>query len=368
MINLKRQGLIQDFFITSPSLFDVPDEMAFDVVWLQRPTNSMLVDHLEKRIGSQYLVDLDDLLIGRPSYVNQRLFNRHVVLDAIRRCKILTVTSLRLAKLIEKHAGPHIMEKVMVCPNGFEFAPQIRQPSRPVAILISSSDTLALSTSKEAFVRAITKFSILHSLPVYYFGDPDTFSVDRFSGSLFFGKIGFWHYHALLASFPTMIGAAPLETFADEATLDFINGKSDIKMIDFGGFGHPSVYSNAPPYTDTDLKAGIIVENSEKAWLEGLAAVYNDAWQKLDHDQHNVIQKRNMNRLAAECWYEAILKARLPQAVKGSCLKFPGGTVSSLMNQARHILFSQDHFARRSLERRAPSVLKSIARKFLGES
>jgi hypothetical protein len=368
LTNLKRQGLIRDFFVTSPALFDIPDNAGFDVVWLQRPTNLFLVEHLENKIGSHYLVDLDDLLIGSPSYLNQSLSNRNVVLKAIQRCRVLTVTSLRLARLIEKVADVHIMEKVVVCPNGFEFAFHVRQPSRPVGVILSSSDALPMMTSKEPFVQALAKFSKTYHLPVYYFGESDPILRGQFSTGIFFGKVDFWYYHALLASFPPMIGVAPLETTADAHTLDFVAGKSDIKMVDFGGFGHPSVYSNAPPYTDTDLSAGITVENSENGWQDGLIAVHQTMWRKLDVDQDRIVQKRNMSRLAAECWYEAILKSRLPKAVKGSYLKFSGGTTRFLMNAARHVLFSQDHFSRRSLEKNAPSMLVKVVRKFLGES
>lgn len=368
LTNLKRQGLIQDFFVTSPSLFDVPDDMSFDVVWLQRPTNRFLVEHLEKRIGSRYLVDLDDLLMGTPSYAKKRLFNGDVLVEAIQRCQVLTVTSIRLAGLIEKYAGMSIMDKTVLCPNGFEFAFGLREPSQPSGILLASSDSLAMTTSKESFCLALEKFSKKHCLPVCYFGDEDPTLRGQLSNIVFMGKLGFWHYHALLASFPPMIGLAPLETTADAATLDFINGKSDVKMVDFGGFGHPSVYSNATPYTDTDLTAGVVVENSEKGWLGGLTTVFEDEWRRLDQDQQGILRKRNMNKLAAECWHAALLKARLPEPVQGSCLKFSGGRSTKLMNQARHILFSQDHFARRSLEQKSPSFLVGIARKFLGES
>ncbi len=50
---------------------------------------------------------------------------------------------------------------------------------------------------------------------------------------------------------------------ADQADLDFINAKSDVKMVEFGGFGHPSIYSDAQPYAGSDLQCGTIVPNDE---------------------------------------------------------------------------------------------------------
>ena len=68
LLNMKRQGLIDGYFITNPTLFDVPDQFAFDVVWIQRGATSRLIEHLERKIHSRYLLDLDDFLIGKPSY------------------------------------------------------------------------------------------------------------------------------------------------------------------------------------------------------------------------------------------------------------------------------------------------------------
>ncbi len=35
--------------------------------------------------------------------------------------------------------------------------------------------------------------------------------------------------------------------------MDFVNAKSDIKLVDYVGYGHCCVCSNAAPYADTDL-------------------------------------------------------------------------------------------------------------------
>ena len=69
LINLKKRGLIDGYYVTDPTLFDVPDEYFFDVVWLQRVRNSKLIAHLGQVIDNNYLYDLDDFMIGMPSYI-----------------------------------------------------------------------------------------------------------------------------------------------------------------------------------------------------------------------------------------------------------------------------------------------------------
>ncbi len=52
-------------------------------------------------------------------------------------------------------------------------------------------------------------------------------------------------YHSALAGPPALLGIAPLETEGDPDTVEFVSGKSDVKMAEYGGFGHPAVYSAA---------------------------------------------------------------------------------------------------------------------------
>ena len=69
LLNLKKQGLIDNYFITNHTLFDVPEDFCFDVVWLQRVSDPRLINHLATKIDNNYLYDLDDFLIGSPSYI-----------------------------------------------------------------------------------------------------------------------------------------------------------------------------------------------------------------------------------------------------------------------------------------------------------
>jgi len=89
LMNLKRQGLIEDYYVTNPSLFDVPSDFPIDVVWLQRISSSRLLDHLSKVIDNQYLYDLDDLLISNARYNGRELIDQGAVEEAVRRCSVL---------------------------------------------------------------------------------------------------------------------------------------------------------------------------------------------------------------------------------------------------------------------------------------
>lgn len=157
-----------------------------------------------------------------------------------------------------------------------------------------------------------------YDLPVYCFGhfkDPISMEIQNL---IELGPVPFFHHKTLLGALPPLIGVAPLETKADQSDLDFINSKSDLKMVEFGGFGHPSVYSNAEPYFDTDLQCGVITPNDESSWFDAMEFIYREKWKDLDKEQAGVVEARNMDRIASKCWYEAIKKVQMDRPLKGS--------------------------------------------------
>jgi hypothetical protein len=368
LFNLKKQGFVEDYFITDPSLFDVPDDFSFDVVWLQRCNDPRLRDHLETKIGSHFLYDLDDLLIGNAAYREDRLPHKEVILDSMKRCRVLTVTSMRLARLLEAHAGIPLQDKVVVCPNALEFSPGAKTPARPSGLLLASSEALALLESRAEVLSAARDFSKRHGLPVYYFGPKSEVIASSFPSVSSFGLLGFWHYHAILASLQPMIGLAPLETRGDRETQEFVAGKSDIKMLDFGGFGHPAVYSNALPYVDTDLKAGLVVENRADAWQDALETIHSRLWESLDAEQSEIVMRRNMDRIAAEHWSEALKKARLPEPLQGRSIRLSSGRIGFFKGAVKHMVFSQDHTFLKRLQERIPAPAMRLLRRLLLES
>jgi hypothetical protein len=364
LLNLKRQGLIADYFITNPLLFDLPDDFVFDVVWLQRVDDPALLNHLAEKIDSRYLFDLDDLLVGRASYRGIDLVCQQAVLEAIRKCRILTVTSTRLGSILERYVGLPLGEKTLICPNGFEFSSQIRIPAKPTGIILTSSDKLPLNTSFSQVMDGLAEFTGRHDLPIYYFGRHPEEVSSRLRHLICLGLVPYWHYQALLAAWPPMIGMAPLETVADPDTLDFISCKSDVKMVEFGGHGHPGVYSQAPPYVDSDLQAGVLVENTAAAWLEGLERLYRDLWQRLAEDQRHIIERSNMTRIARQCWFAAISAVRLPRPLAGREIKFSTGKIGYFLRAFRHLVYEQDYLFLKRLQRQIPPVLMKIIKKF----
>ncbi len=365
LLTLKRQGLIADYFVTDPTLFNVPDDQLFHALWLQRVRFSDLIGHLEERVGSAYLYDIDDFMLGSPSYLSKSELHGETVAKAIRACRVLTVPSVRLAAMLEADIGVKLSQKVVVCPQSFDFPATLRTPYRPRGVLLTNSDALPLFANRASFTAAVRQFIERYDLPLYHVGTPFSGLESQGGRVISLGRLPFWQYHFLLASMPPLIGLAPLETAGDKDTLEFIRGKSDIKMVAYGGFGHPSLYSNAAPYTDTDIKAGLIVENSFTSWRDGLETAFRESWRTLDVEQRNITAKRHIDVIARDNWYIALEKAALDQPILGKTVKYSTGRLRYWQGAVRHMILSQDHAFRRDLQKNIPDFAIRMLRRFL---
>jgi hypothetical protein len=293
------------------------------------------------------------------------LSHKEVIRDFIKQCRVLVVTSIRLGQLLERYVGTPLKDKIVVCPNALEFPAGLKPPTPPKGLLLVSSEAVALVDSQAEVLSAVAQFSEQHHLPIYYFGPRNRLIESLFSTVSAFGLVGFWQYHTILTSIPQMIGLAPLETQGDQKTLDFVNGKSDIKMLDFGGLGHPAVYSRAAPYVDTDIQAGLVVENRAEDWRDALEKIYSRLWKALDAEQAEIMKARNMDRIAGICWVEALRRSRLPNPLTGREIRFSSRSVSFFVNAAKHMVFSQDHLFLKRLQERLPSPLMRALRRLI---
>jgi hypothetical protein len=112
-----------------------------------------------------------------------------------------------------------------------------------------------------------------------------------------------------------------LETVADEETLDFVAGKSDLKMLLFDGYGHPGVYSDAPPYADSPLRTGAqVIPNTYAGWVEALEYQYREGWRSARERSERIRAERHIDRVARESWMPALEEARLSKPMSGADL------------------------------------------------
>jgi len=323
---LKRAGLIDGYVVTDASLRGAPRSGLFDVVWLQRGADAALARHLAARLPGGFLLDVDDHLLCRPAYLAaDDLPKAGALTEALTACRVLTVPSSRLAGLLERRAGASLAGKARTCPNAVAFGGgEPRRPQRPVAVLLTQGHRLALTVSEGDVLGAIAEFAARRRLPLWCLGaqSPALVAAAARAGAALsrLAPRSYRQYHADLAAGPVLLGVAPLETRGDPATNEFVSGKSDIKMVEFGGYGHPAVYSRAAPYVDTDIGCGRRAENEYAAWTAALEDIYEDGWHALAAEQRAVWERRDLKRVAEESWWPALESARLEEPVDAATL------------------------------------------------
>jgi hypothetical protein len=320
---LRRQGLIADYAITDASLRGIPRGGSFDVIWLQRGVDPVLTRLLAERFNGEFLLDIDDHLLCRPEYLAAHEFpSPEPVKDALRSCRVLTTASLRLCRLLEARSGVPLLHKTKVCLNSTELASvPVREPRPPDAVLLTQGHRLALVESAAHVLGAVGDFCARHALPLCYFGPPvqqlSPLADHLLRNVVTAGELPLAAYHEVLASLPTMLAVAPLETAGDEQTVEFVAGKSDVKMIEYGGHGHFGVYSDAPPYADSDLKIGHLAQNTYDAWSAALEHALVDGWRHSATEQADVLNLRDIDEVARTSWHPAVQSARMEHPVGG---------------------------------------------------
>jgi glycosyltransferase involved in cell wall biosynthesis/FtsZ-binding cell division protein ZapB len=315
---LHRQGLVDGMRVVGCSLHELEqDHNAYDVILTQRTLPRALYDLLDN-LSLNFALEVDDNLLARASYRTED--PEFGIAYGLRRCKAVTMPNPRLVRALERYTGVPLASKAFITPNALPFpAGTADRPAEPPSQIIwIQSDIAALDRSRNAVVSAVEKFSNEHDLPVVLIGK-NVLKRPQFRNQVVMGEIDFTANLQLLATAPLSLGVAPLETQADSETLDFIAGKSDLKILLFAGYGHTGVYSAAPPYTDSPLQKGLsIIDNSAADWRDALEYEFREGWKHIAAIARDIQAERNIDKIARENWAPALEAAKLSRPVTGA--------------------------------------------------
>ncbi len=231
---LRCQGLIGDYLATDnlqePRVLS--DTTTYDAVWIQRRMpfeRQKALFHL-----GGYLFDIDDNLLARQTYQASSLSIPFEQDLALREASSVVTSTPRLAHYLENRVG-NLLGKTFVIPNSIRFpTPELSKPiTRPSGILWVSSDNPPIfSEQRKAVVAAICDFAEQHELPIYVVGRADR-AFDTAVNLRHLGEMDFSHYLRFLDHEPILLAVSPVQTIADQHTMEFINSKSDIKMVEY---------------------------------------------------------------------------------------------------------------------------------------
>lgn len=278
----------------------------FGSAWVQRSFDPLVKLFLQA-LGQPYVYDLDDLLLVSPSY--RPAFpaeSASTVRGLIAGARVFSCATGRLAALAQKHGAEGAVRKAVVTPN---LAADVRAAVGAARCVVwASSDAPALAGSRREVERAVRDFCVAHGLKLLCLGAPPPPSFRR--AGIAVEHVGLLSYPAYLARLRDAapgILVGPLETGAEGPTQDFIDAKSDIKVIEALQAGLVGVFSRAAPYLESDLAPSILCENDYRSWLDGL----EQARALCARPRHVAVpDARSLAGSGVSAWAEALRRAR----------------------------------------------------------
>ena len=248
---------------------------AFSALWVHRAADRRL--HLLLRLLDRpFGYDIDDNLLAVPEY--RERFGRgsqETVQALIRGAAVLSASTARLVSLLQAASGVRLADRAVVTPNLALGQPAAIEPGLPRAVIWVSSDAPALTGTRQAVELAVRDFCAAHRLRLICMGAAPSATLRDAGFPLeHVGILPHGAYLDYLRALSPSILVCPLEAAAENGTQDFIDGKSDVKMLDAAEAGLVGVYSRAKPYTETGLGPHIMVENTQEGWLDGLERAY----------------------------------------------------------------------------------------------
>ncbi len=331
---LRARGSIQDYsvlcrgqivFSTAPA--EPPPTYA--AIWVQRSVDPA-VQLLLRTLRRPFVYDLDDNLLVSPGY--RPAFAAEATATAaalVREAAVVSCATARLGAALAE-AGPDAGARVVVTPN-LAFGPAIAVPGTARTVVWASSDAPALAGSRREVERAVRDFCRLHGLGLLCIGaaPPPAFA----AAGLRVEHVPLLPYPAYLARLRAAapgILVGPLETEGDAATQAFVDGKSDIKVIEAGLAGLVGVWSRALPYADSDLDPAILCDNSYEGWRDGLARAREACWTA---QARAWPVRRDAVATGLRPWATAVARARteLPAAELAAALRFVQAQAETLL-------------------------------------
>ena len=303
-------------FSTSPEQKDI----AFDAIWVQReivPISMVALITLSR----PFVYDIDDNLLVSPVY--RRAFSmEHMqsVRYLLQHCAMLSCSTVRLGQELQRAAMVPLVDKAIVTPNLSRGGAHARPVGPPGSVICVVSDSLPLTDSARVVILAIRDFCLNHGLRIVWIGmPPPDLLIEAAVSVQHVGTVSYSAYLPLLQSFAPAIMACPMETNGDQATQRFINGKSDIKLLEALSSGLVGVFSNASPYLESDLPGALLTENSYAAWYEALTRARELC--QLGGMPVEIPDERRASGLGLRPWFDALTRARLDTPLPASAFR-----------------------------------------------
>jgi glycosyltransferase involved in cell wall biosynthesis len=238
--------------------------------------------------GIPFIFDLGDPIFRTPALASDQ--EQAEFLERLELAAAVLAVSPRVVGHLEYRFGVKLAAKSFIVPSCLPFPAQSPIAVQPDRLLLFQDD---LRDAGE-IVESIEDFARAYALPVILIGHKAA-ARQRFTNQIESSCTDLQSLLHVLGDTPTGIGIGPLSG----SPADPMHAMSDSRMLLFGGFGHPGIYSAGTPHADSALQAcGMLVGNSRAEWMEALEFQYREGWKQAAQHARMIRQQRSAAEVA----------------------------------------------------------------------
>lgn len=280
-----------------------------DLIVMQRGASKKAaqITRICKNRGVPLIYDIDDLLTEIPDFLTHHkdlIKNRSNIMECLENATVATVSTQRLAVALGINH-----KKTFICPN---YAIHHTKPTsgnatkiRTSTIVFAASDRVKVDFILDALKHIQKKYK--EQVDFLFIG-PNCEKIRQHGLTGHFLEIIPYHqFRDFLSKLPNAIGAIPLDDSK------FSSCKSSVKYFDYSQAGVATVCSNNPPYSDTITSGenGVLVENTESAWISALEGLIQDKErrQKIATNAQNFVATQHNIQRSVDAWSIAVNQA-----------------------------------------------------------
>lgn len=236
-----------------------------------------------KKQGKRLIYETDDNLSRIPTYnPTHKYFTKEIIDDTIKTMKLCDVVTVSTEPLREFYSSYH--PNVVVLPNNMipEFLGKEPPPNKKFGeIRIGWAGSQTHSRDFNCISSAILEIASKYPQVKFVFfnwAPPDVEKALPQNQIMFVPGVSIDKYHKELLNLNLDIGLAPLEDNT------FNRGKSNLKVLEYGLLGVPTIASPVYPYSTTinhEVDGMLAAKNKHKKWVSCMEKLINNSEMRL---------------------------------------------------------------------------------------
>ena len=318
--------------VTSDESVTSKDILDNDIIIFLRSASiiSNLIMFIAKRCNKFSIYDIDDHFLEMPGYSTSQQIKKATkrIEYNIKNANLVTVSTDKIKSRLTR-----LNKNIKIIENSFNIHKYNQEKSKQetnnakknkiekkndkIRIVISNSDNLKLTKTREDFYKAVGMIleEFNDNIELHIFGpELERLNNKRYKNVFHFGLIRYDKHKEILARGNYDIALVPIEREKNTTDYKFDICKSNIKYIEYGYLKIAGIYSDMEIYSKHIKNGanGILVDNSKKQWYEAIKNMIKnkEMRENIKNNAYKDVKKRYTIEKMASAWKEILIEDR----------------------------------------------------------